>query len=527
MKPTARIFRILDAHRRTIASFLAVALAANAFVLAQEALTDRDASVLASGQDVGVSRNEAPDPGLASLPSGSPASSASKRAAAKRDVRALRPGSFIAGKGTVPNGISGNELTVVYYWKGDQTKSSPFLNGTGQEGNVDEGQAFRNLVAYINKHADGGQLMGQRFDLHGWELKPVVVEAGKGDDQIRAAELIASEIKPFAAVSSHGSISAYVCPRLAKAKIFNVSTYDLDWGLFERTGGFCLPQGLSWEAQVDLSIAYLKKQAASDKHATTTGLEPRRYGLLYAEYPGLVQSAPRVQRMLAAEGLDVTIASVDPDLTTAGRQQPGVIAKFRAAGVNTIVAPESGSLITFTHAAQANGFTPDYFVWPCSGQDSLGMVRLYNASQWARASGLTCYDAQLNADLSNDDTARKTQWYRAYREMAPGAEPPAQTSLVYQSLLPLVAGITHAGRDLTIERFREGLRAVAPYRYDAIEGRTTDPTNILVTLDAPDGSQVGDAGTVRWDPSKRTQGNAAPGTYVFTERRRYKRGASF
>jgi hypothetical protein len=185
-------------------------------------------------------------------------------------------------------------------------------------------------------------------------------------------------------------------------------------------------------------------------------------------------------------------------------------------------------LITFTHAAPGLAYKPDYFVWPCSGEDSTGMVRLYDPDQWKRASGLTCYDQHLNADLTNDDMARKTEWYKAYQEMAPGAEPPAPTSLVYQSLLPLVVGITHAGQELTIERFRAGLAGFTPYRYDAIKGRVTDPGNLLVTLNAPDGSQVGDAGKVYWDPNTTTPGNATPGVYAFPEpNRRYARGAHF
>ena len=520
---------ILRVHSRTLASILAVVLATNVVLVVHRSLDGgepADGSLVAEGAD--PARDGATPSLDGTVPGTTPSGVAASKAGVTpnvsptRDVRKAKAGSVIPGKGTVPFGINGNELTVVYYWKGDQTKSSPFLAGTGQEGNVDEGEAFTNLIAYINKHASGGgTIMGFPFDLHGWKLKPIVLEAGKGDDQIRAAEKIASEIKPFAAVSSHGSVSAYVCPRLAKAGILNISTYDLDWGLYERTNGFCLPQGLSFDSQVDLSISYLVADAK--KHPE------RVYGYLYAEYPDLVRSGPKLLHRLRAAGVpipDGAVATVDPDLTTAGREQVGVIKQFRDAGVNTIIAPESGSLITFTHAAEASQFRPNYYVWPCSGQDSLGMTRLYDPSQWTRAAGLTCYDEWLNADLTNDDRARETEWYKAYKEVDNG-EPPAPTALVYQSLLPLVAGITHAGRDLTLERFFEGFQQVKPYRYHAIDGRTSNPANILVTINSPDGSQVGDAGVVKWDPQRTTPGAATPGTYVFLEDRRYRRGARF
>ncbi|HEX9711533.1 MAG TPA: hypothetical protein VGB52_03145, partial [Actinomycetota bacterium] len=227
---------ILRVHSRTLASILAVVLATNVVLVVHRSLDGgepADGSLVAEGAD--PARDGATPSLDGTVPGTTPSGVAASKAGVTpnvsptRDVRKAKAGSVIPGKGTVPFGINGNELTVVYYWKGDQTKSSPFLAGTGQEGNVDEGEAFTNLIAYINKHASGGgTIMGFPFDLHGWKLKPIVLEAGKGDDQIRTAEKIASEIKPFAAVSSHGSVSAYVCPRLAKAGILNISTYDLD-----------------------------------------------------------------------------------------------------------------------------------------------------------------------------------------------------------------------------------------------------------------------------------------------------------
>lgn len=524
----ARFVAGLEAHTRTLASILAVLLFANTFIAVRDVV--RPAADRGPVADGSLVDDDGDVPGV-----GGPASQTAKARARLKaargkvtDVRKGKAGTFIPGKGTIPNGIRGNKIKVVYYWKGDQTMSSPFLHGTGQEGNVDEGQAFMHLIGFINKHRNGGaKLMGFPFDLQGWELDPEVVVAGKGDEQIAAARRIAGSIKPFAAVSSHGSVSAYVCPLLAKQKIFNISTYDLDWGLTERTNGMCLPQGLSWAAQVDLTIAYLK---AHKDQPYMVGAVPqaRKYGLLYAEYPGLINSGKTVARMFEEAGIPLVMTkTVDPDLTTAGRQQPGVVADFVKAGVNTIIAPDSGSLITFTHAAQGAGYTPDYYVWPCSGADSTGMVRLYDAAQWTRASGLTCYDEQLNADLTNDQFARTTEWYKAYQESAGNAEPPAPTSLVYQSLLPLLVGITHAGRDLTLERFQEGLARMKPFRYDAVEGKTSDPSNLLVVTDAPDGSQVGDTAKIVWDAKHKQSPDSTPGAYTFPENRRYRRGERF
>lgn len=439
--------------------------------------------------------------------------------------------------GTLLPGVSQEEIVVAYYWKGDRTRTSPYLHGTGQEASVDEAEAFRKLVDYINKYADGGgTIMGYEFNLHGRRLVPVVLEAGQDAEAYAAtAQTIVEEVKPFAAVAAHGSISTYLCPTLAEAGIHNFATYDLGsaaGNLVQRSNGYCTPGSISWEKQVELSEAWLLRQQGSDDYNGPESLgidEERVYGVLYAEYPGLIDSAPKMIDRFEAAGLNIQeTATVSASLATAQQQAPNVVAQMRAAGVNTIIMPDAGAPINFTHSAQASGYSPDYFIWPCSGQDTEGMVRLLNDAQWQRAEGLTCYDEQFVSDLTNNSKTRATEWYAAYREMAPsGAEPPAPTPFVYAGLLPLVAGITEAGPELNLENFRAGLDRVQQYRYDAVEGRTDDASNMLMSINLADRSFMADVMYLRYDATRQTPGNATPGAYVFPDPKRYARASDF
>lgn len=420
-----------------------------------------------------------------------------------------------ATSGTPMPGVTDKEITVVYYWKGDRTRTSPYLTGSGAEANVDEAEAFRKLVDYINDHADGGAtLMGHPINLHGRRVKPVVVDAGQDAEAYAAtAERITREIKPMAAVAAHGSISAYLCPALAAAGIHNLATYDLAGGLAPSTNGYCLPSGMTWEQQVELSEGYLLRHQRENSE--------RVYGIIYAEYPGLVDSAPKMVERFRRAGLNVAeVASVSASLTTAQQQMPNVVGRMQAKGVNTIVMPDAGAPINFTHAAASQGYRPDYFIWPCSGQDTMGMVRLFNPAQWARASGLTCYDQAFSSDLTNNDAMRRTEWYRAYRSQA-NAEPPAPTPFVYAALLPLVVGIEGAGPRLTLESFRAGLDRFRPYRYDAVDGRTDDATNLLLGSGTGGRGLLNDAIPLRYNPSRQESGSSTPGTYDFPDPRRY------
>ena len=433
--------------------------------------------------------------------------------------------------GPYPQGVTDDEIVLAYYWKGDRTKSSPYLAGTGAEANVDESLAFKNLVNYLNKHADGGAtFMGFPFDLHGRKIKGVVLEAGQSPETYAAtAESLVKEVKPFTALAAHGSLSAYICPRLAEARIFNMSTIDLDFGLAERTNGYCLPGGPSWDVQVERSIAYLTKQARTSRYQGTGTAEDRVYGVLYSEYPGLVRSAPVVIERMRRAGLDVAaVATLSPSLQTAQQQAPNVVAQFRGAGVNTVVMPDAGAPLNFTHSAEAQAYKPDYYIWPCSGMDTAGMVRLFNVDQWERAAGLTCYDEEFNPDLTNDDRMRSTEWYRQYQEGAGrNEEPPSPTALVYAGLLPFVVGVTNAGPNLTEANFVRGLNQFQPYRYDAIEGPTKDATNMLLTVGAADRSLMGDVTMLEWSNTARSSGGALTGAYQYPADRRWRGGQEF
>lgn len=530
----------LEGRRRTAFAVVAV-MAVIAATVAVRAVTRDDpggstraaagnTEELVQGADGGSPKVtvEDGDVGATPQPSGGFGSTAGGTGSADAAGSAGRSaaGTVSAGRGargtaTRLPGVTDKEITVVYYWKGDRTRTSPYLAGSGAEANVDEAEAFRKLVGYINDHADGGaSLMGQPINLHGRRIKPVVVEAGQDAESYAAtAERITRELKPMAAVAAHGSISAYLCPALAKAGIHNLATYDLAGDVTDRTNGYCLPSGMTWEQQVELSEGYLLRQQRQQPD--------RVYGILYAEYPGLVDSAPRMVERYRKAGLNVAaVASVSASLTTAQQQAPNVVAQMRAKGVNTIVMPDGGSPINFTHSAQAQGYTPDYYIWPCSGQDTMGMVRLLNAAQWARASGLTCYDQAFSSDLTNNDQMRRTQWYRAYRSQQ-NAEPPAPTPFVYAALLPLVAGISAAGPELTVESYRAGLDSFRAYRYDAVDGRTDDATNMLLGSGTRGRGSLNDAIALRYNPTRREPGSGAPGAYDFPERRRYAARADF
>lgn len=559
---TERLDSLLKSNRNVVASAICLVLVLDLMVAVREGVTRATPAAAAEDRGSASPAQMAAQQSAAAKAKASAAASA-KKAAARNKLAAYKPGTYVKGLGTIPLGVDFKTKTIrlVYYWKGnrDTSGAAGSLGGSGQQGALDEADAFRRFIAYINKHAndpadrdcntaDNSCFMGYPFNLNGFHIdesciqvhEDCIVEAGENQTGWNTAAQKIVGLKPLAAVASHGGLSDFACPIIAEAKIFNPVTYNLYPDLVSKTKGYCLPQGLSWEGQVALTIPWLQEQNKvqyCDEPTTRQGCRERKYGILFAEYDGEAAAVEGFRKQMLAAGINLakskssrkfggySIYSVSTSLSTAGTQQGDVIDKFINDGVNTIIAPDSGAEITFTHVAPGKGYHPDYYVWPCSGEDAEGQVRLYDPQQWTRASGLSCYDQNWNLDLTLDDNARATQWFRQYREIAcPGdpncnTDPPSMGPLVYAGLLPVLVGITEAGPNMTMEKFFAGLHSFDHFRYHAITGPTADASHFLVTVGSKDGSQIGDVTRVVWNGSKRTAGNTTPGGYDYSNTR--------
>ena len=557
---TAMLLRIIHANTRALACGIAVLLTLNVLVVAADGPATEGADP-ASGFAGGT-----PNDSATTLPT----AVASSLAPSAKGTRAGTSGFFVGEGGKlVPLPTAkwwcaslrppsegcvdyvNKKIRVVFYWN-DSSTVSPYLSKTGQAADLNDGVAFATYIDYINKHISGGEtFMGFPFDLHGFTLdvgedeKYIIDNVGKDSANFKFwANKIINEYRPIAALSARSSPSATICPLLAPAGIYNFGTYDfyLQPNLSQQTASKCRSFAISFERQLDLTVEYLKWHQANVPMDSPDYIgQPRVYGFVYAAYKGLTppyNSAEKAVARLRAAGINIpegAVHKVSTDLATAQTQMGAVIDKLRAADVNTLIMPDAGVPLNFTHAATANKYFPDYYVWPCSGQDSTGFVRLLNASQWARARGLTCYDDTFDADLTKDAASEDTEWYKAYKEgvaarRAAGKdvteEPPASAPLVYAQLAPLLAAITAAGPSIDPLKFEAGLKNFTSFRYSGIAGKTTALDNIKLDFAALDGSIWADVARVRWDPTKPRPGGTAGG-YVYLDTRRFRAGDRF
>ena len=466
------------------------------------------------------------------------AEEARKAAVAKASAAAKKSGGSVGvpvpKAGTIPPGINyaKQEITVVMYWKEDSQSSTYLPPGVSGE-TVDDGKAFDAMVKFINKHAKGdANYMGEKIGMGNWKIVPKVVAMNNADQINTGTTRIVSEIKPFTAVTARGSLSTSVCPALAGAGIHNYATLHPYVNNIQTIyKGYCVPSGLSWDQQVEATVNYMKwhkttKFTAVGRPNQTDNCAAgcdRVYGFLYSDYPGLKDQAPKVAAQLGIPA--DRIVSLPVGLSDASRgPSQDALTKFKDAGVNTVIMPDGGSPLAFTvGAASPNNWKPDYYVWPCSGQDTTGYTRLLPPTQWDNASGLTCYDDTFDPELTIDTDDRNGEWYKAFKDSYPNDEAPSSAHLVYAALQPLVTGVSRLGtRDFTLENFRAALKEFQPYRYNGNSGKTGAGDNLLLVLgNGADNSLWGDLARVDFDAAK------GQNPYTYLDNFRYKSSQSF
>jgi hypothetical protein len=180
----------------------------------------------------------------------------------------------------------------------------------------------------------------------------------------------------------------------------------------------------------------------------------RKFGLLWTQgegptgwdrLPGLVKERCGMD-MLAAElpvpGIDDTRA-------------PAAIARFRAAGVTTVViATDPISPAVFLNTADSQGYFPEWFVSGFWELDSNTGGTVYSSTQWQNAFGITAREFRgLSGELD---------YYRAYKSIDPAGTPDGVGDSVFYPLLQIANGIQGAGPNLTPDTFAGALERVPP-----------------------------------------------------------------
>lgn len=396
--------------------------------------------------------------------------------------------------------MTDRSITVAFHWNsggcgGDITES--LTNFGSQPRRVVEA-----YVDWVNRHAeDGTSMNGVPVDLHGRRIKPVFVATGGASPECasvsRAGAIrIADEERAFAAVSSTLSFDeAVVAPLVAGRGTMHFGSVGLsEPGFYVKHHPHVWSPYATASVQVRHLADYITQRLARGGPPGHTRYDGKRvYGLVVAD-----QAGPRAiaAELVTALGDEVQVAAevrYTPDIAQAQAQATAGINRLRAAGVNTLIMlTDPVAPIVLTKTAQAQGWSPDYLVSSYGYLDTTRAAANFDPTQWRNAFGVSGLGPLAQGNAVELD---RLPYAAAYREVRPGAEPPADAIVWWSSISTLVAGISAAGPQLTP-------RTVAAALTDTVAG-TTDTGSRIDVLPGRHGL-FDDFGLVAFDGTRYT-----------------------
>ncbi|MGH9187215.1 MAG: hypothetical protein ACRD0U_15590, partial [Acidimicrobiales bacterium] len=295
---------------------------------------------------------------------------------------------------------------------------------------------------------------------------------------------------------------------------------------FEQRAPYAYGVTMSGQESRIAFVEWLAKQVAGRpaQHAGDPALaaQARRFGYLYLETSAdSAGGADRLREELDRYGVELAeAASYTLDLFRLQEQAGSAIARFRAAGVTTIIV--SGDPLapaTFTTEATAQSFFPEWVLSGSALVDTTFFGRTYDQRQWAHAFGVTQLAARGHPELFAPYSLY--EWFH-------GQPPPAAdaVTLLFPQPVLFYAGLQAAGPTLTPETFQDGVFSLAP-----TTGLVTFPSLSFGDHDIwpfTDYSGIDDLTEIWWDPAATGPdeiGNDGQGMYRYSDGgRRYLPG---
>jgi hypothetical protein len=404
------------------------------------------------------------------------------KAAPPKGATSVDPG--VPNGGFTYKGVTNKEITVAFHWNRNDCGAD--INSRLTNFSSNEELSINTYVEYVNRHANDGTLMdGYPINLHGRRLKAVFVSSGGADPtcaaQNRAAALqITDEVKAFAAVAGTLSFDEdQVAPLVARGESMHFgSAFFSEEDFYSKGDPFIWSLYGTGTIMVRHLADYMTQRLVKVNPPGHDRFAPaaRVYGLLHQDTPAANRIAEEFKGFLAGRVQIASEFAYTPDFSRAQAESNAALARFRAAGVNTIVMlTDPVAPIFFTKVAQEQGYSPDYLVSSFGYQDIATAVGNYEPRQARNFFGVSDFGPESQGSKTEQNTTRP--YAKAFREINPNGSIPDDAVAWYATLSSLVWGISAAGPNLTPQTVKAGLvnkvRAFRPTNYlvDFLPGR--------------------------------------------------------
>lgn len=301
----------------------------------------------------------------------------------------------------------------------------------------------------------------QRFETYGRYIQLYLVkQSTTNEDRMRASVATANEWEPFAMI---GNASAAVLEAIRLGIVdFGSGNNPVDFynKHFPLAYSFTMD---SWQTRY-MGTELICKHFAGGRppgelnermDPTFDYNSPRVFGLVSYQDGTRTGATAMISDRLRQCGVELALTQ-EYNITSNQAGLGGVMSKFRAAGVTTVILNVDGLTPTvLTDEADRQGYFPEYIHTGTGEMDSNGTGRLMNDRQARHVVGLS------PNEISRPDEDK--DWYRAYKEIEPDATPPPEIAGEFRNLQQLVGAIQMAGPKLTPDTLWQGLKT-QPYR---------------------------------------------------------------
>ena len=340
---------------------------------------------------------------------------------------------------------------------GAQPGQSPVNHATGETGTVTN--AFKDTFAAFEHSA---------HETYGRKINLVFVTSTGDDETAQRADAVSVKAKkPFAVIDGTYTSEPVFGTELAAAKVpVFANTTSLEATLKQAP--------YRW-AQTDVNAGamnaaeFMGKQLAGKKaeHAGDTAMhnQTRKFGVIYADPvtdTNLFNKTAAKYGVKFAPGAMISYPATDDPFgnpTVAQEQAPVDIAKFKSAGVTTILLlADSAMTKGLLSQATANDYHPEWIIGSFQYNDLGFFSRQYDQDQFAHAFGISNLPPGVKEDVAPtaNPALDAVQWY--------WGKDRGTSSVLHGNLIDkFMRGIAYAGPKLTAQTLQQGLFAAPAY----------------------------------------------------------------
>ena len=416
--------------------------------------------------------------------------------------------------GKTATGVTASTIEIVYYQPKSNLALNAILGPAGLQPSVAQVNDFiSRATQFINSKYE---LWGRKIHIDDY-VSPSCQASPPSDACYRQdAQTIVAKYHPFAVIFPRNITAPGFQAELSHLKVTNLGGLNMPLSFSTSQAPYHFDYDMDGDTQAELTGEWYCKQLANRK-ATYAGEadlrgKPRAAEVLTEDTPEHVETAQRLAAIInkCDHGGGATVKAYSPDTGQAVVQSTTLASQAKQNGITTLLYfTDPVFPVYLTPQLTSQNYFPENVVVGSAYMDFDNLAQLYDKRQWPHAFGMG--DLPDMATLSSYDAGA------VYRTTHGSLGPFVSAANIQGYFTVLGAGLQQAGPTLNAVNFERGVLTLPPVGGSRFHS--------LIKFGGNDFTGVSDARIMYWNPSKRSQVDGKPGSYVAVDNgRRYSLG---